>query len=304
LLGRYAYRSIVRIPKSLLVPSVALLTVIGSFAIQSNPGDTQMMVTLGILAWVFQRFGFAPSPIVLGLVLGQIAEQGFVQAYMIGHATGNLAGMFFGRPIGVAIIAAALLTLTYPLIAPRLRGRGRAKSTPEHIPERTDLVVEASQSAVPKARDVPTILFGLTFIVVGALALVGTQDMSAMGRIFPRVLSVTMIALSALMIVVQLRLPRKVPRPSYVDKPAVRPSTFRRVAITVVLAAWALSMPAVGFFTSSMIAFMLITAIASFERPGTREIAMDVVVALIVVGAFQFLMHQVLGLHMPQDLLL
>jgi putative tricarboxylic transport membrane protein len=88
-MGRYAYKSIVHIPKSLLVPTVAFLTVLGSFAIHSNPGDTQMMVLLGIAAWVLQRYGFAPSPIVLGLVLGQIAEQGFVQTYMIGSATGG-----------------------------------------------------------------------------------------------------------------------------------------------------------------------------------------------------------------------
>ncbi|NQW95177.1 MAG: tripartite tricarboxylate transporter permease, partial [Polaromonas sp.] len=76
LLGRYAYKSIVRIPKSLLVPTVAFLTILGSFAIHSNTHDMQMMFVLGVMAWVLQRYGFAPSPIVLGLVLGQIAEQG------------------------------------------------------------------------------------------------------------------------------------------------------------------------------------------------------------------------------------
>jgi putative tricarboxylic transport membrane protein len=87
LLGRYAYRTIVRVPESLLVPAVAFLTVVGSFAIHSNPDDVIIiMVALGVMAWVLQRFGFTPSPIVLGLVLGQIAEQGFVQAYLMGSA--------------------------------------------------------------------------------------------------------------------------------------------------------------------------------------------------------------------------
>ena len=79
LIGRYAYSSIIKIPKAVLAPTVALLTIIGSFAIHSNVEDAQLMVGLGILAWVLERFGFAPSPIVLGLVLGPIAEQGFVQ---------------------------------------------------------------------------------------------------------------------------------------------------------------------------------------------------------------------------------
>jgi len=60
LLGRYAYKSIVRIPKSLLVPTVAFLTILGSFAIHSNTSDMQVMLVLGVLAWIMQRYGFAP----------------------------------------------------------------------------------------------------------------------------------------------------------------------------------------------------------------------------------------------------
>ena len=36
LIGRFAFRSIVAIPKAVLVPSVALLTVLGSFAVHNN----------------------------------------------------------------------------------------------------------------------------------------------------------------------------------------------------------------------------------------------------------------------------
>jgi putative tricarboxylic transport membrane protein len=121
LLGRYAYQSIIATPKAILVPVIAFMTVVGSYTIHNNPADVPLMVILGIIGWVLNRFGFSPSPIVLGLVLGQIAEQGFVQAYLIGGAQGNILGMFFGRPISLAIAGFALLTLFYPLIAPRLR---------------------------------------------------------------------------------------------------------------------------------------------------------------------------------------
>src|SRR3546814_12939364 len=72
------------------------------------------------------RFGFAVSPIVLGLILGSIAEQGFVQAWTIGAAVDNLPGMFFGRPISLAIIALTLLSLFYPLLRTRLGKRTSA----------------------------------------------------------------------------------------------------------------------------------------------------------------------------------
>ena len=119
LIGRYAYKSIVAIPKSALVPTIALLTVIGSFAIHNNLHDVTIMLCLGVIGWLLNRAGYAPSPIVLGLVLGQIAEQGFVQSYLIGNAQQNILGMYFGRPISIAIIAFSLLTLLYPLFAAR-----------------------------------------------------------------------------------------------------------------------------------------------------------------------------------------
>src|SRR5690606_11233037 len=90
MLGRYAYKSIITIPKAMLVPTIALMTVIGSYAIHNNADDVTVMIVIGIVGWVLNRVGFAPSPIVLGIVLGQIAEQGFVQAYLIGNAQGGV----------------------------------------------------------------------------------------------------------------------------------------------------------------------------------------------------------------------
>ena len=128
--GRYAYRSIIAIPKAALVPTIAFLTVVGSFAIHNNLHDVSTMLGLGAIGWVLNRAGFAPSPIVLGLVLGQIAEQGFVQSYLIGGATGNVMGMFFGRPISLAIIGLAALTLFYPLLAARIGARRARRAQP------------------------------------------------------------------------------------------------------------------------------------------------------------------------------
>src|SRR3546814_16951364 len=81
------------------------------------------MIIRVVMGWVLGRFGFAASPIVLGLILGAIAEQGFVQGWTIGAAVADLPGMFFGRPISLAIIALTLLSLLYPLLRGRIFGR-------------------------------------------------------------------------------------------------------------------------------------------------------------------------------------
>ncbi|WP_282606769.1 tripartite tricarboxylate transporter permease [Pelagibius sp. Alg239-R121] len=115
-IGRYAYKSIITVPKAILVPTVAFMTMIGTYAIRNSISDVVIMIVLGVVGWFLNRFGFSPSPIVLGLILGRIAEQGFVQAWTIGAATEDLTGMFFGRPISLVIILFTLISLFYPLI--------------------------------------------------------------------------------------------------------------------------------------------------------------------------------------------
>ena len=125
IIGRYAYRSIIAIPKALLVPTVAFMTLIGTYSIRNSTSDVVIMVILGVIGWVLGRLGFSASPIVLGLILGSIAEQGFVQAWTIGSATEDLFGMFFGRPISLAIIAMIIISLFGPSLV-RLFARSRA----------------------------------------------------------------------------------------------------------------------------------------------------------------------------------
>lgn len=119
IIGKTAFKTISSIPKSVLVPAIGVLIMIGSFAVEQNSTHVIMMVLLGLFAWLALHFGFEPSPIVLGLILGPIAEQGFVQGYLIGNASGNLMGEFFGRPISIAIIGFTLLTLLWPIWSER-----------------------------------------------------------------------------------------------------------------------------------------------------------------------------------------
>lgn len=127
LVGRYAFQSIIRIPKALLAPSVAFLTVLGSYAVHNNSHEVVQMAVIGGSAWILGRFGFTASPIVLGLILGSIAEGGFVQGHMIGSAKGSVLGEFFSRPISIGIIVMIFLGLLYPLLNSRAIRRGEVQ---------------------------------------------------------------------------------------------------------------------------------------------------------------------------------
>jgi putative tricarboxylic transport membrane protein len=129
-IGRYAFRFIAATPKALLVPLIAFMTVLGSFAVHNHPNDVVIMVVLGVIGWGLNRLGYGPSPIVLGLVLGQIAEQGFVRAWMIGSARGDFFGqLLLSRPISWGILALILLTVFLPLLRRALSRRIKRSTT-------------------------------------------------------------------------------------------------------------------------------------------------------------------------------
>ncbi|MEM8794713.1 MAG: tripartite tricarboxylate transporter permease [Pseudomonadota bacterium] len=124
LLGKYIYKVVILTPKTFLVPTVALMTLIGAFAIQNNYHDMIIMLVLGISAWILARFGFPAAPIVLGLLLGPIAEQGFAQSVMIGNAKGDLLGMFFGNTISIVLVCMIIAAVVLP---PLIRYRAAAR---------------------------------------------------------------------------------------------------------------------------------------------------------------------------------
>ena len=115
-MGRYAYKSIIKVPREILIPIIIFLTIIGSYSIQNNILNVYFMFFFGLIGWILNRSGFKASPIVLGLVLGQIAEQGFVQAYIIGNAQENIIANYFARPISIVLVALILMGLFLPSI--------------------------------------------------------------------------------------------------------------------------------------------------------------------------------------------
>lgn len=294
LIGRYAYRSVVAIPKAMLAPTVALLTIIGSFAIHSNIQDAQLMVGLGLLAWVLARYGFAPSPIVLGLVLGQIAEQGFVQTYLIGNATGRTLEMFFTRPISLGIITAAALTLLYPIYSER-RARTRIAPAAAAAPVGEDSVPDDPQGGL----DRPGLICAVGFLALGLYIFWGSRGMSAVGSIFPTTISAGLVVFS-LGLIAAILFRRAAPA---MERAEGSGGNARRLGLAFVMAVWVLLVPVIGFLISSLVAFVAIMVLADHDRPGPRTWVIWGASGIAIVFAFWWIMSDVLLLRMPSGVL-
>jgi putative tricarboxylic transport membrane protein len=281
-IGRYAYRSIIGLPKAMLAPVVAFLVVVGTYAIDNSVADPAIMVALGVAGWALNRCGIGPSPIVLGLVLGPIAEQGFVQGYLIGNANQDVPGEFFGRPLSLAIIALVVLSLAYPLLAERLRRKARPEAA-------------AAGAARPRPWP-PGIAVGLAFAALGAWAFWTARGFSAFASVFPLTISAAMVLFALAAAAVAAR----GMRPPADELGGRGGSVVRRIALVAAMAAWVLSLDLLGFVGAGLLGTLGVLAIANHDGWTRLRLALWPAVLVVVVVGVHRVFADVLNIPMPR----
>ena len=102
------FAKVVTAPNSLLVPLIAVLSVVGSYAISNAMFDVWLMLAFGFGGYFLHRLGFDLGAIVLGLILGPIAENGFGQSLLLSNGS---PAIFFERPICIGLWVLTLLLL-------------------------------------------------------------------------------------------------------------------------------------------------------------------------------------------------
>lgn len=281
LIGRFAYGAIVRAPKAALVPAVAFMTVIGTFAIRNSISDIAIMITLGVIGWFASKRGYSASPIVLGLILGRIAEQGFVQSWTIGDAIGDLYGQFFGRPLSMAIIAMTLVSFLYPFW-PQIKSMVmRSKTVP---------LIERKRAPQPAVmRDLAAM------VIFGGIALVAlnqSADLNPEAAVFPRTIAMAMLVLVVLAIL-KLFLTR------HVTEIAVEGSWIRMAVLPASMLAAVSLFPILGFAITAALLGVVLTVVAQHDRYTPKAWAILMVSVLVVIVGCTALFSEVLSVPLP-----
>jgi putative tricarboxylic transport membrane protein len=101
---------IARVPPGLLAPFVFVLLVVGAYAHDNNIAHSFMVIGFGAFAYILDKFGFSPVPLLLGFIMGPIIERNLNRALII--STGDLSEVFL-RPITLTILVLAVLTAIF-----------------------------------------------------------------------------------------------------------------------------------------------------------------------------------------------
>lgn len=117
-------RKVLQISRSILMPTILLFCIVGSFAINNSVFGVVLILCFGLLAYLLEENGFPTAPAILGVVLGQMLEENFVTSMIKSDYS---IAPFFSRPIAGGLAALTFLILFWPLLSWAWRSRRGAQ---------------------------------------------------------------------------------------------------------------------------------------------------------------------------------
>lgn len=117
---------VIAVPKSILLPIVTVLCVIGAFACNNRLFDVGLMFVFGVLGFLMRLRGYPAAPMVLALVLGKTMDSNFRRAMSLAAVADNPMMSLFGYPITLILLACTLLVVLGNI--PMIRKLGKRKA--------------------------------------------------------------------------------------------------------------------------------------------------------------------------------
>lgn len=100
LLTARVFINVLRIPQTIFLPVVMVLTTIGSFSVGGGINDLYLMLAVGFVAYAMNKMHYPIAPLVIGVILGPLFDETFRRSLLI--SDGDLS-TFWTRP-GAAIL--------------------------------------------------------------------------------------------------------------------------------------------------------------------------------------------------------
>lgn len=108
--ARYMLR-LTTVPKSVLIPIVLVLCVVGAYALNNTMANVYVLLAFGIIGYALVKFGFPLAPLILGVILGDQIEINLIRSIM----TDSDPWLFLTRPISGGLIALSVASVIFAL---------------------------------------------------------------------------------------------------------------------------------------------------------------------------------------------
>ena len=119
--------NVLRIPYSLLYPSIIMFCVVGVYAVNGSVVDVWIAMVMGALGYGLRKLGFEAAPIVLGAILAPMIELALRQS--LAMSDGQYA-IFVSRPISGTLLAFGAALVLLNLVSWMVRARDWRRRIP------------------------------------------------------------------------------------------------------------------------------------------------------------------------------
>ncbi len=101
--------SILKVPSKYLMPIIAVLSIVGSYAITLNKFDVTIVFVFGLFGYILDKMKYSPAPIVLGIILGTMIDENFRRALIVNN--GNFMPFITNSWISVLFVIVIALVI-------------------------------------------------------------------------------------------------------------------------------------------------------------------------------------------------
>lgn len=113
---------ILLIPRWILMPGIAILSIVGVYVLNGSESDLILMLFFGMVGFIMRKTGFPMAPLILGLVLGGLIEVNFRRA--LTYSYGDYS-TFYESPIAIGLWVITFLSLVAPVVTKYINKRVR-----------------------------------------------------------------------------------------------------------------------------------------------------------------------------------
>jgi putative tricarboxylic transport membrane protein len=110
-LGSRAWLRVITTPKSILIPIVLVLSVIGAYALGNTMNDVYVLLIFCVIGYAMVKARIPLAPLILGVVLGDQIESNLIRAV----SSDPNPWLFLTRPISGGLLAASVASVLFAL---------------------------------------------------------------------------------------------------------------------------------------------------------------------------------------------
>lgn len=105
---------LLNVPRPYLFAGIVTFALLGAYALNTSIFDVQVAIVIGLVGFLFRRFGMPITPLILGLILGPNLELQFRRALQI---SGGDYSTLYASPLSKILYAVLFIALFTPVIS-------------------------------------------------------------------------------------------------------------------------------------------------------------------------------------------